>query len=661
MSDTFNTFPLVQTVGADAQVEPELDLDRNYVGDAKTLGWVMQNVVPVVPFVMAERQTLEEEWREIRRASMLKFDSTRRYMGRSNTYVPLWAKSLDALVTQTVNGLFPSDDIVSVKSRRARTGDGADDNAQAVSDYLQYEFEKVASVRTNIQPGVRTFWEYGMGVFKAWYAKELAPIARREFRWDPLTGKPSPFSGKGREGLRLSSRNPFFVYVWPMTADSIEQATLVFETIGVSLEFIEQQVRAGRWSRENADRVIAGQLQPTDEYNASQHLLDMTGSAAMPASYGGPMTAITTSRRVTECWVNVPLPASAYVGDEPAGYPVPCKVVLAGSVVLEIRRNPFFHQLPPYLFLRDRTESGSFYGKGNGYYAKQLQAHFNDLANQVNDNGTYALNPIALANTNLLAGPLSPLRPGGVINTLGDRAVTFDRPPVEQLQYGMSLMSFWQGMLQDVAGTPPIMQGLNAGKGARTATSSQILQKNAAQPLQHVIANIEAEVMRPLMHMAWLLGQQYRESAVMGSIAGRDIHVDPEQLMGDFELDWLASNQVVNQQARAAQAGAFLQAIANPAVIQLLMQRGRSINPEPVLRRLWVDGMGFRNFDEIVGDAPQPPVLGAPGAQGAAQPDAVGAAQTAMQGQESAADESEFNEVRDGADSLAAMMGGGEL
>lgn len=658
MSDTFNTFPLVQTVGADNQLETDLDLDKNYVDSAETMQWVMEHIVPTIPHVMAERQHLEEEWREIRRAGLLRFDSNRRYMGRSSTYVPLWAHALDTLVTQTVNGLFPSDDVVSVKSKLAEGGQ--DDQAQAVADYIQYEFDKIANLRLNIQPGIRTFWEYGVGVFKAWYAKELAPIRRREFRWGP-GNKPVAFSVQDREGLRVSSRNPFFVYVWPMTVDDIDQATLVFETLSVSLEFIEQQVRAGRWRREDADAVIAGQVQPTDEFNVQQQMLEQVGSSASPSSYGGPLTAITTARRITECWVNVPLPASAYVGDEPPGYPVPCKVVLAGNRVLEIRRNPFFHQRAPYLFLRDRVESGSFYGKGNGYFAKQLQAHFNDLANQVNDNGTYALNPVALTNVSLLAGPLTPLRPGAVINVLGPGAVTFDRPPVEQLQYGMSLMSFWQSMLQDVSGAPPIMQGLNSGKGARTATSSQILQKNASQPLQHVITNTEAAVMRPLMRMAWLLGQQYRESDVFGRVAGRDIRVAPAQLVGDYDLDWLASTQVVNQQARAAQAGAFLQAMANPLVVQLLMQRGRAINPEPVLRRLWTDGMGFRNFEEIVVDAP-PPMMGPPGAPPGAPPGEEGPQDgTAMQGEESAGDESEFNEVRQGADMMSSMMGGGEM
>lgn len=644
-----------------------VDLNKNYATDEATEQWVMTELCPLIPHVMMQRQPLEEEWREVRRAALLIFDANRKYLGRSQTFVPLWAKALDTLTAQTSNGLFPlSDTTETIKVADKLVGDKS--RSQSVTDYLNYEFTKSANVRRNMQGGIRHFWEYGHGVFKIWYAKELAKLGKKEFRrtsFDPIAEMaPDMFRSADSEGLRVSSRNPFFVYVWPFTADSVEEANLVFETINVPFKFIEQMVRSGRWPKDRAEMVKGGvNIQPTHEQNIMQNLLEQIGNPTSPTTGAQPGSELTQLRTVTECWLDVPLPASAYTGDESPGYPVPCRVVVAGNTVLEVRRNPFFHQKPPYLFLRARPEGGSFYGKGNGFYAKQLQYLFNDLTNQVNDNGTFALNPVAFMNINLLAGPPTPIKPGAVYSVLGPDAIKFDRPPIEQIQHAMTLLSFFQSLLNDVAGTPPIMQGTNAGKGARTATSSQILQRNASQPLQTVIQDIEGDVMRPMMRWCWLLGQQYRRSPVLSHIAGRDIKVTPEDLLGDFEFDWLASTQVVNAQARASQASQFLQAIANPVLVQLLAQQGKTLNPEPVLRRLWVDGMGYRNFDEIVTAMPPAPMMGQPGAGGPQQPGALGPGSgdtSAIAGSPDmvAGEGEDYSAVRQGSDQMSAQMGG---
>jgi hypothetical protein len=141
----------------------------------------------------------------------------------------------------------------------------------------------------------------------------------------------------------------------------------------------------------------------------------------------------------------------------------------------------------------------------------------------------------------------------------------------------------------------------------------------------------------------------------MSTIAGRDIKVSPQDLVGDFEFDWQASTQAVNAQARASQAGQFLQAAANPVIIQLLAQRQKSLDPTPILKRMWIDGLGQRRFEELVVDAP-PQQMGAPGAPGqppgAAPPGNAGASASMTPGEGE-----DFSTVREGADDLASQMG----
>lgn len=658
---------MVQTTNADQEFPFEgVDLDRNYAHDANVHAWVQAELAGLIPHIQALRQSLEEEWREIRRASMLQHDANQKYVGRSNVYIPQWAKALDTLVTQTINGVFPSDETISVKS----TLGGEEGDAQAVADYILYEFAKQAKVRVNLQGAIRNFWEYGTGVIKDWYAKELVKLSRREFRrrgrGDAFADSiPDLVSTFDAEGYRISSRNLFNVYVWPFSAESPEDATLIFETINVPFKFIDQQVRAGRWRAEDAEQVKGGSWNPTHEYNQMQAMLDSTNINATSTISPTPGQELGQTRVVVEAWCDIPLPASAYSRDEDPGYPLPCKVVLSGTTVLEVRRNPFFHQKPPFLFLRARREGGAFYGKGNGFFARQLQYLVNDLGNQMNDNGTYALNPVAFMNVNLIAGPPPAIHPGAVFSVLGDGAIRFDRPPAEQIQHGLALLGLWRAMSDDVSGAPPIMQGTNAGKGARTATSSQILQRNASQPLQAVVADIEEFWMVPLMRRCWLAGQQYRSSDVFARVAGRDIRVAPQQLVGDYDFAWLASNQTVNAQARAAQANQFLAAVMNPLAVQLLQQQGKQLNLVPIFRRLWTDGLGYRNFDEIVSDAGMPMMgMGMPGPMGGGEggPEmAEGSGDRSAipgSGEMVPGEGEDFSAVRQGADSMAAGMGG---
>jgi hypothetical protein len=139
--------------------------------------------------------------------------------------------------------------------------------------------------------------------------------------------------------------------------------------------------------------------------------------------------------------------------------------------------------------------------------------------------------------------------------------------------------------------------------------------------------------------------------------------------MGELAWKWVASSQAINRQQRAAQSIQFLQAAANPAVMQLLMQQGKIVNPEPILRRIWEDGLGQRNFESVIAPMPMMPMMpgpgggGPPGAGVPSQPggdprSAVEQAPGGQPGMDAAPGEAEeFMNVRGGADAMAALAG----
>lgn len=646
------------------------NLQKNYALDEKVIEQVKNHVIPVVQHCKTQRQSLEEEWRAVRRMLLLKHDNGQKYIGRSDAYIPVYSRALTNLVSQVSRAMFPSDEYMDVTEKEGTPPEAA----KSTKQYLQYEFEKVAKLRANLKPFLREFFNFGVAVGKFWYEpKKLASRKRGKVKINPLNnlGEPEYTDDNSSEGFRFSTRSIFDWYIYPVTAPDIQSATLIAENIDVSRQFIEEMIRVGEWV--NGDNALNAPIDSQHDLNSQHTIGDLTGSPDTAANNAVTNTPLGDQRTFTEAWCRLVLPDDAYVEGEEKGCPIMCKVVYAGMEVFSVRRNPFWHQDFPYVVARMEVLPGSFYPKGTGHNVRALQYLVNDFANQMNDNGTYALNPIVKVNPGVLAGPLPPLKPGVLWPmTDTDKGVVFDRPPIEQVQYGMQFVSLFMGMAQDFAGAPPAQQGLNTSKGSKTATGAQILQANARNPIQDLTEDLENEVLMPLMYYAWSLGQQYREGTIMDTLAGGPIKVSREQMAGNFQFRWLASSQAVNQQQRAQQAIQLLQIIE--PLVPLLQMSGYQVNVVPLLQRIYSDGFGFRGFDQFIskldpmlqagmGSGGMVPGAVAPPQPGMSQGD-VGNVRSALDqvyggGQQMEAGEGEdFANVRDGADDMAALFGG---
>ena len=641
--------------------EPDLpllpDLDFNFANDADVLAYVRNSIFPVLGQTRSDRQALEDEWKEVRNMALQRHDSNQRYLGRSQAYVPAYARARTTFVSQLARGLFPSDEYMDVVPVDQRT---TPEEAQATKQLLRHEFEKGMRLRTGMKPFLRQFVDVGFSVGKLLYAKEETYTKRLTL----LRQGESYETMAYKEGCRFYTRNVFNWYIYPVTANSVAEAQVVFEDILVPRAMFAEKDRKGKWANVRE----AMESAPAETTQQIQEMLNAQADHTSPLSE--PQAGELGVRVVTEVWTTMPLPRKGYAMGEDVGAPVPVKLTLCGATVLEARRNPFWHQCAPYVCARDEWEVGSFYPRGQGHRVKHLQTLLNDFTNQLNDNGTYALNPMVKVNPSLLSGPLTPMRPGGIWSgTDVDQMAKFDRPPVEQLQYGLQLVNTYGGMLVDYMGTPPIIQGIAAGKAGKTATQSQILQRNAMNPLQDIVEDIEIDVLQQLMEMAYSLNQQYRSDESMEAVAGMSVKMPKEMLYGRYAFHWMASSQAVNQQQRAQGIMQMLQMMG--PLLPVLMQNGYAFDPVPWLKRLATDGFGLRQFDEVVfkqqqapgmpGMPPQmgpgghPPPQASPPEVRSATEQGGGEGGIGMQPGEG----EDFMQVRDNADELAALLGGG--
>lgn len=659
------------TVGG-ARAVDVLPRIRNCADDEDCLQFVRSQIVPVMEYTRQNRQQMEEEWRAIRRMETLRHDEGRRYFGRSDAYIPAWARTHQTLVSSLSRGLFPSDEYMDVADR----GTGDPERGKPVKVYLQWELEKNARIRTTIKPLIKQLVSYGIGIQKYWYKRQISHQGRVRRVPDVAnlaSAHPTFRKQIMHDGLAVSTRSAYYCYFYPVTADSMEDVTMMFEDVDVPLGFALDMVRKKVWLNEQAVR--SAPTPPTHNVNQADQITATQGLTAPPSSpFQG--NEVADVRVYTECWVYMPLPKDQYVGDEEVGEWLPARIVFAGTEPVSISRNPFWHQRPPYNVARLNQETGAFYGYGYGRMGRALQYLTNDFANQTNDCGIYSLNPIVFVNPGALAGPLRPLAPGvpWYMNDINEGA-KFEHPDVDLIQAGLTMFNTFMGLIQDQLGAPPQMQGFGGGKGAKTATQSQILQRNAMMPLQDQVEDIERDVMIPLMFGAWTLGQQYREEAVMVAVAGQSIRVDPSDLAIDPEFRWLASSQAQNNQMRAQLATQFMQALL--PFIPVLNQIGYIVDPTPMFRRIYTDGFGYRGFSEFIrpaqaapggmglsGGLPSNVVPLNPGAQAGVRAEQGDRARSALEqlgamfdGDAVPGEAEDFMDVRAQADQMAAQQG----
>lgn len=642
------------------------DSTINFADNEASKAWLMANVLGLLGSVRDDRIEQHAEWGRIRRMANLVKDDTQCYIGQSDAYLPVYKKALETKVSHISRGLFPTDSYIDAIPSDPKFEAAAQGNKA----WMLHQLERNAKIRAELKPFLRSLNSYGLGVAKVWWEKPVNPIKASRMAKLPSIGQMlysyenvSPWTS---EGARFKARSVFSWYIWPSTVNSIEEASIVFEDIQVSKQFVDMMGKKGIWK--NVDEINQHVNAENQNVAVGEQLGEVTGSTqtAVDLRQGD----LANWRIITECWLRMPVPANLYTSNEEIGCPVPVKAIFSGGQLIEARRNPFWHQKPPYVMQRLNEDSDSFYTVGMGRTMQGVQGLINDFINQTNDNGIYGLNPIVKVNPNLIVGPIEPLAPGRMMYLTDPKGMEFDRPPIEQMQYGIMITNQLITYANDMGGSPAVLQGSGAQGGAKTATGSQILQGNVKGELQDLIEDLEIRVLMPTMEMIHSLGQQYESAERWLAIAGGDkIQFTRDMLEGEFAWKWVASSQAVNQAQRAAQSIQFLTAATNPQVMTLLQLQGKIINPEPLLRRIYEDGLGQRNFDRVVTAMPMMPGMpGAPagvppGAAPPGQPPQGTAPRSATEqapggGGEMVPGEGEaFGEVRQGADELAAQMG----
>lgn len=602
---------LVDTDIRDAQSNTGIDFFKlvdkiDAAKDEKTQAKVRE-VSELVDRLKHRRSQLEDEWLAIQRMGVLMHDAGQKYRGRSNAYLPLYISARRSLVSALSRGIFPSDEYLDVTDRAY----GDVEPAKGVAAYLRYEFDESAKLRSRIKPFLFNLVDFGNSVIKDWYRTD------KIYKGQSRGASGAQLSPSYDEGFAVSVRSLFNVYVYPETAQCYEDLQVEAEYIDIDRDYANAMARSKRWFNVEEALTAAASGQDDDRFAARETLSDVA-KIQETSEYRGPNEKPTSTIQVIEVWMRMVMPPQFYAEDEDKESPIPVRIVMLNGVPLSVKRNPFHHQCSPYKWARQNVQPGSWYGSGAGRSVRYLQYLANDFANQTNDGGIYGLNPITLLNTGSFSGNLGPMFPGKTIRVRGEikNAIDFKHPPTDMVQTGLQLMTLYTSMTQDGSGAPAIQQGQAAGGAAKTATGAQLLQRNALNPLQDMVEDIEVDVLVPMMKDAWALGVQYRDAAFITQVGGEAVSFVPREVDIDPQFRFLSSSQQSNNQQRTMAMTNFGQLVTT--MLPLLQQQGKTFDPTYMLRKYWGDGLGGRGFDQMIKpmmmqpQQPQQPGMGAP-------------------------------------------------
>ena len=197
------------------------------------------------------------------------------------------------------------------------------------------------------------------------------------------------------------------------------------------------------------------------------------------------------------------------------------------------------------------------------------------------------------------------------------QVLQFISPPITSTNQ----LRAWQielGLINAMAGTGTIAEGQPGRNMPRAGQAVNNLITLGMSDIQDVAELIEQEVLTPSLSDIYKVSSQFiPQDQLMAIPGGQGLFgniLKPQDLIGDYEFEWVGALQFQDEQQRAQQLLMFLNMV--PQLAPLLGQQGYQFNLVELLKMIWRYGLGERGLLEVVTPLPPPPP-GMPGMGGA--------------------------------------------
>ncbi len=245
-----------------------------------------------------------------------------------------------------------------------------------------------------------------------------------------------------------------------------------------------------------------------------------------------------------------------------------CEVWLIGSWVIKATLNydPFGRK--PYYKASYEEIPGVFWGNSVADLVRDCQTVCNSAARALVNNMGIASGPQVYVNVDRIppGENITQMYPWKIWPTLSDPYGS-NTPPVEFFQPGslanelMGVYEKFSVLADEYSGVPRYMTGdASAGGAGRTASGLSMLMGNAGKAIKGVIANIDENVIAPLVERLYLYNMRYE--------------TDPE-LKGDVKVVAKGASGLVQRDQAQVRRNEFLGIIGqNPVFSQIVGEEG---------------------------------------------------------------------------------------
>ena len=238
----------------------------------------------------------------------------------------------------------------------------------------------------------------------------------------------------------------------------------------------------------------------------------------------------------------------------------PCEVWLVGGTVIRAVLNYDPLGRKPYYATSYEKIPGSFWGNSVVDLVKDPQDMVNASARALANNMGVASGPQVEINT-------SRLPPGEDITQMypwkiwqseyhdfqdSSPAVRFFQPTSNAAEL-LTVLEKFATLADEYSGIPRYMTGEHVAGAGRTSSGLAMLINNAAKSLKHVVANIDADVITPMLERLYQHNLRY--------------NADPDML-GDVRVVAKGAMSLVSREAAAVRRNEFLQVVLGSPVAQ---------------------------------------------------------------------------------------------
>src|SRR5262252_981708 len=577
---------------------------------------IKQELCPLVTLTRNERMVLRDRWLRYYRIWSLRHD-VQGYRGRTNTYFPIGRRWIEQWVTRLKRDLFPDNDWFACRA----LAEDFEKRVPAKVALQKYWMRRYMRLRRHALPFLRQLVMYGTSpVRNVWRCLEHEQPALQDILDDD--GAPS---GKTRQvletvadflGPTFEPVDLFAFYVWPVTAESVDTATLVYEDRCVQRAHVEAL---------GAKPLDPGNKKSTCVYENVGELLELYDQAiaSRGSSSGGGRKYDALAIRLADKGFTAPLDQNLPRGLRPLdvtecswtadleGNGAERYLVTLGAdtVPLRVQKRPFMHGGTQWLCGKFVEIAEEFYGRGLPEIFDYIQYFVNDLGNQSSDAFVWATNPIAVVDIGAVQDPTSLRMTPGAKWLANPQGVQFTTPPSGAAQAGFDAVQGYLGIGDNlVAPTParPIVPGqapAAAGAGGASGLAAQLA--DSAVDIRAVIENLEDDVMQPLLERNDILAQQCLDRDIVLKVAGQDgvelleHPVSVADLVGEYEWEWLGTTSALNQQVRAQQMVQGIALLVQVTTDQLAAENV-TVDWKYVLTQYWSLGLGLPNADRVL-------------------------------------------------------------